>query len=86
MLDHGEFVWDVAFSPDGSLLASGSGTQQRGDVGTVWLWDVEAGTELRRLAGHSARVLGVAVDLNGLQLASSSLDGVRLWGVQDAEE
>lgn len=62
-------VWDVAFSPDGQLLASGSQDQ------TARLWDVSAAEERRVLQGHSgvnASVWGVAWSPDGEVLASAS--------------
>src|SRR5688572_27491023 len=44
---HSGWVYSVAFSPDGKLLASGSSDQ------TIKLWDVATGTELRSLRGHT---------------------------------
>jgi WD40 repeat protein len=52
---HRAGVLSVAFSPDGTTLASSDG----GD-GTVRLWEVATGRQLRELTGHHGRVLSVA--------------------------
>lgn len=66
-----------SFSPDGSLLASGSCDR------TVRLWDVAAGRCLRVLAGHADWVRTVAFSPDGRWLASGSHDEtIRIWEVQ----
>jgi WD40 repeat protein/tRNA A-37 threonylcarbamoyl transferase component Bud32 len=65
---------EVAFSPDGRLLAS------TGGEGTVKIWDAESGKLLQTLSGHRDRVSSVAFSPDGRLVASSSKDTlVKLW-------
>jgi WD40 repeat protein len=83
LTNDGDPVMAVAFSPDGSWLATGAGGWQT----TIRLWDLqplhETGqppTTFRLLHGHAAAVTAVAFSPNERWLASSSLDGTaRLW-------
>ena len=69
-----EGVYSVAFSPDGNMIACGSGD------GAVHLWDVHTGEQIATLAGHLERVWSVAFSPDGKTLASGSDDGtVLLW-------
>ncbi len=68
-------IESIAFSPDGSLLASGSSD------GAIQLWQVSDGSLLHTLTGHTSGVSGVAFSPDGQLIASGSGDGtVRLWG------
>ena len=83
---HKARVWNrgalaIAWSPDGTQLASGS------DDKTVRVWNVQTGTEDKQLEGHTGWVNSVAWSLDGAQLASGSDDEiVRVWNVQTGIE
>jgi WD40 repeat protein len=62
---HTRAVTSVAFSPDGKLVASGSGDE------TVKLWDVATGAELRTLMAHSGGVRSVVFSPDGRTLVIS---------------
>jgi uncharacterized protein with WD repeat len=71
----------VAFSPDGTRLATAS------QDGTARLWDGRTGQELLALRGHTAVVTSVAFSPDGTRLATASLDGTaRLWDARTGQE
>ena len=70
----------IVFSPGGQVIASDS------ENGTVGLWDVKTGQELRRLAENSKLVTSVVFlpDGNLLASGSSTPEGegmIHLWNV-----
>jgi WD40 repeat protein len=86
-----QWVWDVAFSPDGTRLAA-VGCNPLASVqekhGFIALWDVLRGVELFNHAGFPNRSLVVvAFSPDGRQVAAGGDDGVlTLWEVATGQE
>lgn len=71
---HTSPVYAIAFSPNGSRLASASSD------GTLRLWDTASGHTVEILKGHRGTVNAVTFSRDGSRLASASSDGTaRLW-------
>ena len=77
LIRHAATVWAVAFSPNGSQLASCAGD------GSIQLWSLRAGgtaVASAALAGHAGHVSAIAYNPRGLQLVSSGEDmSMRIW-------
>lgn len=75
---HTATVTQLAFSPDGQLLASSSEDK------TIRLWNVDSGELVKTLTGHQSRVTTVTFRPDGELVASGSADKtIKLWSVPD---
>jgi WD40 repeat protein len=71
-----EDVVSLAYSPDGSLLAS------QGEDSSIDIWNMSAQAKIASLHGHSRPVTTVAFSPDGKTLASGSFDTtIKLWDV-----
>lgn len=74
---HFSYVYCTAFSPCGSILATG------GFDDCLRLWDVRHGRILKEIAAHGDPITSVDFSQDGTILLTGSLDGLmRLWDVE----
>lgn len=73
---HNGAIYDLAFSPDGQLIATA------GADGVIKLWRASDGEPIATLSGHTSVVSSVAFSPDGSYLASGSWDcSIRVWSV-----
>ncbi len=71
---HSDWVYGVAWSPDGKYIASASDK--------VHIWDASAGSRALRYSNHTDWVSAVAWSPDGKRIASASDDGtIHVWDV-----
>jgi WD40 repeat protein len=80
-LDHKGYVRNLAFGPDSSWLVS---TSDKGKQLTVW--DIASGRRRKELAVPGSHVLAIAVSPSGAEIATSSLDRVRVLELTTGRE
>ena len=77
-LQHDEYVWALAFSPDGRLLAAGDGG------GIVKIWNLQARQVISQFEGDTVRVDTLTFSPDGRTLASAGYNGqIKLWTTSD---
>jgi WD40 repeat protein len=77
----GAETYVIAFSPDGTILASGASDF------TIKLWDVASGNEIRSLVGHTNFIGRLAFSPKGDLLVSMAYEQpVKLWDVASGRE
>jgi WD40 repeat protein len=78
---HTDVVYSVAFSPDGTRLASGS------DDRTIRLWDVATGDEMFRFKGNTFGPRCIAFSPDGSRLAyGTSVGPIKLYDVATGDK
>jgi WD40 repeat protein len=81
---HRWVVRDLAFTPDGSSLASSCGDFWANLTSEAILWDVANGKARSTLRGHGGPITTLALSRDGKHLATGSADfTARLWNVAD---
>lgn len=76
---HEQMVGDLAFSPNGKLLASAGWDR------TIRLWPLQGGRKCESLTGHNGRIVAVAFSADGSRLVSCGDDTDKSLHVWEAD-
>ncbi len=78
---HPGVVYSVAFSPDGTRLASADWS------GSVRIWNAADGTLIRTMVAHAKSIFSLAFAPDGRTLVSAGIDQtVKLWHLETGDE
>ncbi len=77
---HAAQVRALAFSPDGSVLASGGI-----DDNAIFLWDVANGKVLQKLEGHRAAITALVFSTDGWLASASEDETIKIWDPETGE-
>ncbi len=78
---HTDWVYSVAYSPDGVLVASGDRS------GGLHVWEAETGRLYLDLPGHTGAIRGLSWRSDSNVLVSASQDGtVKLWEMNEGKQ
>jgi len=84
---HTNYIYSIAFSPDGRYILSGAGGSDEATDNTARLWEVASGEPRLVLTGHMERLTSVAFSPDGQMALTASEDGTaRLWSLDTGEE
>lgn len=73
-------ITSIAFSPDGTLLIAGT------EKGTIKIWELTTGNEIRTITGLSDFVHSIAISPDGTLIASASNDMLQIWELSTGQE
>lgn len=78
---HSDTVFGIAFSPDGSMLASASADK------FVRVFEIPSGKLLKSLEGHTQHVLDVGWSTDGKRIISAGADDlIKFWNLETGEK
>jgi WD40 repeat protein/tRNA A-37 threonylcarbamoyl transferase component Bud32 len=88
---HSENAWAVRVSPDGKLVAAGSGAWSNKERGKVVVWRRDTGKIVQTLAGHTAAITQLRFTSGGKRLVAGSAHQTQskgefiIWDVESGE-
>ena len=87
---HEEWVYCLAFAPDGKTVATGGRQHNRQtgqSAGELKLWDVDTGKQRAVMYGHTSEIRVLAFAPDGKALATGTTDNaIKVWDVETAKE
>ncbi len=79
-IEHSRWVRAIAFSPDGTTIASCA------DDKAIRFWDVDNGTHLRKIETHEYRISDIAFSPDGQTITGISFGFIHQWNVETGTE